>query len=828
MTPLGGRSAASSLRDFAADAHGALAHVTRRLLDPKSRPLREKLLASFFLLLWLVPAVFISRALTARALPAGAMACLALSITFGICGVLGWRRRRGSERGRALLVMGGAGAVAWIVLARDLAGGPMSGLWRIAWFALAPALAEAGLQATRGEGQRGIGRPLRAMLYAAAPALWLASRTAAPADATLAPALRDLIVAGLLLAAAEGLALAAAVAGFRARRAIERRQRGKLLAPAHVAALLGMALAAVLREGAIAGWAIPLLLVVAPSLAITAGETLADLLWVDPFLRRGALVAIALPLAILAGALAARAGGGAGIAAVTALLLAAPAAWSQLVRLAARIAGREARRRDRAIARLRVEVEGPLTAAEIAMAARTALGEAFPGVDVAVLAEDTATGSLREVQSEPGACTRPPLQPDHPLQVFFRTEDRPLSRYEVLVSPRFAGAREPLLREMDELRAAALIPCRERQVLRGILLLGAQARGGFFTGEELASAGRAGAVLAEALSRSLLLGGASSRIADLERALDEARREMERAREEAGRAGEDLEESTRHVMQAYQELKTRGTDAKQARAMLAMCATPVLAGRVASRTADRIASALDAARPWIGETHPRWRAPKLAEAQARVGEAALCARALDAISRSDLAAPSDLGALLDQALAVMGHGRGDRIRLETKLEEVPPVLWPRGALLSALLHLLFNAEESIPEKGTIGIDVRLVPGRPLTLADAEAGNGMAPGASEGKRAFAAGAHRLEIAIRDDGEGIAPEHLSSLFDPFFTTRRAAGRPGGALGLGLTVVADALARHGGSVRVDSTPGEGSAFILELPAAEPAPRKTSHARR
>ncbi len=828
MTPLGGRSIAGSLRDLGADIRMAFSLLSRRLLDPKSRPLRETLLASVLVIGWLAPALSLARSFPTRGLSASAAACVALSMAFALSGALGWRARRGSERGRAALVLGGAGAIAWIVLARDLAGGPLAGLWRMAWFALPPALAEAALQGTRPDASRGIGRPLRMILYAAPPAVWLASRTAAPAGSALAPALRDLIVAGLLLAIAEGLALAVSGSALRSRRAIERRQRGKLLVAAHGVAILGIAVAAMLRAAGVEGWALPLLLVAAPPLALAAVETLVDLLWVDPFLRRSAIVAVALPLAALAGALASRPGGGLRIAAVTALLLAAPAAWSLLSRLSDRIAGRESRRRDRALARLRAGVESPLAADEIALAARESLAEAFPGVDVALLAEDTATGSLREAPPEPGAAVRPPLQPDHPLQVFFRAGEPPLSRYEVLVSPRFAGGRESMLREMDELRAAALIPCRDRRTLRGILLLGAQARGGFFTREELACAGRAGAILGEALSRSLLIGGASARIADLEAALDEARREMERTREEAARAGEDLEESTRHVMQAYQELKARGTDARQARAMLAMCATPVLAGRVALRAADRIAGAIDLARPWIGETHPRGRPPKLAEAKARAEEAALCARALAAISRNDQTAPSDLNEAFAQALAVMGHARGDRIRVECKIAEVPPVLWPRGALLSALFHLLFNAEEAIAEKGTIVVDARLVAGRPLTLADAEAGGGIAPGSSEGKRAFAAGAHRLEITIRDDGEGIAPEHVSSLFDPFFTTRRDAAHPGGALGLGLTVVADALARHGGSVRVDTTPGEGTAFILELPAAEPMPRKTAQAKR
>ena len=827
MTPLGGRSIAASLRDFSADAGHALAYLSRRLLDPKARPLRENLLALALLAAWLVLGVPLVRLLVTRGPSAAPSALLALSLAFGLAGWVGWRPRRGSDRGRALLVLGGSGAVAWLVLARSLAGVPIAAAERAGWFLLPPALLEAALQALRPEGSRGIDRPLRTILYGVPPLLWLASRTAAPGGPALAPGLRDLIAAGLLLAFAEGVALAVSVAAFRNRRAIDRRQRGKLLAPAHAATLLAIASAALLARAGVTGWAMPLVLVAASPLAILVAERVPDLLWVDPFLRRSAGFLIALPPALLVGAGAARLSGAWRIAAVTALVLAAPLAVARASRAFERVTGRGARRRARAIARLREEIIAPLTGEEIALAARASLGEAFPGVDVALLVEDIAAGSLREAQVEDGAARRMPLQPDHPLQVYFRADDRPLSRYEILVNRRFAGARGPLLREMDELRAAALIPCRDRGTLRGLLLLGGQTRGGFFTRDEIACAREAAPILADALSRSRLLDGASVRMADLEAALDDARRELDRVREETDRAAADLEESTRHTMQAYQELKSRGSEAKQARAMLALCATPVLAGRLASRTADRMAGAMEAARPWLGETPARGRAPRLAEAQARLEDALLCARALEGVARGDPSAPSDLAAAIAQALAVLGHGRGDRIRVEPKIDEVPPVLWPRGALLSAILHLLLNAEEAIPEKGTIGIEARLVPGRALTVADAEAGSWITPGASEGKRAWASGAHRVELTIRDDGEGIARENLSGLFDPFFTTRSRAGGPG-ALGLGLAVVADVLSRHGGSVRVDSSPGEGTSFVLELPTAEPAPRRAAHPRR
>ncbi len=67
---------------------------------------------------------------------------------------------------------------------------------------------------------------------------------------------------------------------------------------------------------------------------------------------------------------------------------------------------------------------------------------------------------------------------------------------------------------------------------------------------------------------------------------------------------------------------------------------------------------------------------------------------------------------------------------------------------------------------------------------------------------------VRISVSDDGQGITPEIRERLFDPFFTTR-AAGT-----GLGLPVVEAVVRSHGGSVSVESEPGQGSSFALELP--------------
>jgi ligand-binding sensor domain-containing protein/signal transduction histidine kinase len=85
--------------------------------------------------------------------------------------------------------------------------------------------------------------------------------------------------------------------------------------------------------------------------------------------------------------------------------------------------------------------------------------------------------------------------------------------------------------------------------------------------------------------------------------------------------------------------------------------------------------------------------------------------------------------------------------------------------------------------------------------------------------------RVRIVFRDDGRGIAPAHLARIFDPFFTTRMGQGGTGLGLNIVYTIVTTLL---GGTIRVESEPGRGTAFIVELPlrAAElPAPIVPDH---
>jgi signal transduction histidine kinase len=74
-----------------------------------------------------------------------------------------------------------------------------------------------------------------------------------------------------------------------------------------------------------------------------------------------------------------------------------------------------------------------------------------------------------------------------------------------------------------------------------------------------------------------------------------------------------------------------------------------------------------------------------------------------------------------------------------------------------------------------------------------------------------GTDRVRIEFRDDGRGVPAEYLSRIFDPFFTTRMGQGGSGLGLNIAYNIVTTLLQ---GSIQVESSPGQGTVFILDLP--------------
>ena len=75
--------------------------------------------------------------------------------------------------------------------------------------------------------------------------------------------------------------------------------------------------------------------------------------------------------------------------------------------------------------------------------------------------------------------------------------------------------------------------------------------------------------------------------------------------------------------------------------------------------------------------------------------------------------------------------------------------------------------------------------------------------------------QVHISVRDDGAGIPHEYQSKIFDKFVQVK--GDKDAGGSGLGLAICKEIVRAHGGTIWVDSTPGEGSTFTLTLPVAE-----------
>ncbi len=73
---------------------------------------------------------------------------------------------------------------------------------------------------------------------------------------------------------------------------------------------------------------------------------------------------------------------------------------------------------------------------------------------------------------------------------------------------------------------------------------------------------------------------------------------------------------------------------------------------------------------------------------------------------------------------------------------------------------------------------------------------------------------VELAVKDDGPGIEAKHLPRLFERFYRVDKGRSRDMGGTGLGLSIVKNLVNAMRGEVRVDSTPGRGSTFVVELP--------------
>jgi len=144
---------------------------------------------------------------------------------------------------------------------------------------------------------------------------------------------------------------------------------------------------------------------------------------------------------------------------------------------------------------------------------------------------------------------------------------------------------------------------------------------------------------------------------------------------------------------------------------------------------------------------------------------------------------TDLTQVIDQAVSDVEKHQPplDVTIYKNYSPEIPPFFLDGELMERVIYNLLLNAAQASPPNGSITVKTRQIEGM------------------------------VEIAVIDRGSGIPPKLIENIFNPFYTTKSAG------VGLGLAIVSKIVDEHGGSISVESEPGEGSVFRVYLPFRE-----------
>jgi signal transduction histidine kinase len=160
----------------------------------------------------------------------------------------------------------------------------------------------------------------------------------------------------------------------------------------------------------------------------------------------------------------------------------------------------------------------------------------------------------------------------------------------------------------------------------------------------------------------------------------------------------------------------------------------------------------------------------------------------------------DLAELINESLDLISDRLQEkRTPVERRFPEEPVRgHWDEGQLRQTFVNLLANAVDASPAESPI-----LITAYCFSIATRGRGNGEGEKQSDGVR----------VQIADRGAGMDDETRERLFEPFFTTKKKG------TGLGLAIAKQIIEQHGGTIRAESQPGQGTRFIIELPLSPDA---------
>ena len=159
-------------------------------------------------------------------------------------------------------------------------------------------------------------------------------------------------------------------------------------------------------------------------------------------------------------------------------------------------------------------------------------------------------------------------------------------------------------------------------------------------------------------------------------------------------------------------------------------------------------------------------------------------------NNGDRCEPTELNRLLEDVLVLV---RKDlqmyRIGVDSDLQAGVWAEVNASQIQQILVNLIVNARQAMKEGGRLKLAIR---------------DNQAEGWAE-------------VSVGDTGCGIAADRLKHIFDSFYTTKQADSRGQGGTGLGLAMCRRIIESHGGRIRVESEPGQGTTFILKLPRSQ-----------
>jgi two-component system cell cycle sensor histidine kinase/response regulator CckA len=189
----------------------------------------------------------------------------------------------------------------------------------------------------------------------------------------------------------------------------------------------------------------------------------------------------------------------------------------------------------------------------------------------------------------------------------------------------------------------------------------------------------------------------------------------------------------------------------------------------------------------------------VAEIRKSIDRGSALVRQLLSFSRKQVARPRavDLNELIRGIERMLERLIGENVVLRTRFADgLPPLRADPGQLELAIVNLAVNARDAMPGGGTLTIETSTVPSR--------------------------GGTAVRLVIGDTGIGMDERVRSHLFEPFFTTKEQ----GKGTGLGLSTVYGIVGQCGGTIEVESEPGLGTRFLIDLPPSDAEPERDGSA--